>query len=74
MHVVVEAGTSERVLPLVDLEVAAAQLELIADQLEDPARGAGEERAVEEITLLPVDPPCEDDARIVLGDRDLMYG
>ena len=71
MHVVVEAGTRERALSLDDVEIAAPQLELIGDQLQDPPRGAGEERAEEEVALLPIDAPREHDARIFLRHRDL---
>ena len=70
MHVVVEAGTREGVLPFDDVEVAAPELELVGDQLQDPARRSGEERPEEDIALLPVHPPREDDPRIRLGGRD----
>ena len=71
MHVVVEAGTRQRALAVDDVEVAAAQLELVGHELEQPPRGAGEEWPVKLITLLAIHPAREDDARIVLGQRDL---
>src|SRR5205085_231377 len=49
VHVVRQTRTRQRILPLGDIEIAAPQLELIADELEDASRGAGEERTVIEI-------------------------
>ena len=61
----------ERALAVDDLEIATAQLELIGDELQQPPRRAGEERTVEEIALLPIEPPREHDPREILGQRDL---
>jgi len=71
VHVIVETGPRERALAVVDLQIAASQLELIRDELQQPPRGAGKKRTIEKIALFSIEPAREDDARKILRHRDL---